>query len=117
MCVYYDFYRINNYYSMVCLCVFTVINRYEIHNTYGTKKKFPCYSHNNLCKFCFTLTGCCIYEKPHKFDEDSGTESDDEDCEHCFGHVEMKKKKMDKKKTNGTVTVTFLLYSDSATPI
>lgn len=32
---------------------------------------------------------CCIYVKPREFGE-SSSESEDE-CEHCFGHVEMKK--------------------------
>ncbi|GBP82579.1 Succinate--hydroxymethylglutarate CoA-transferase [Eumeta japonica] len=35
---------------------------------------------------------CCIYEKPRKFDESSSSDSDDE-CEHCFGHVERRKKR------------------------
>uniref|UniRef100_A0A182MRH4 E3 ubiquitin-protein ligase PPP1R11 n=1 Tax=Anopheles culicifacies TaxID=139723 RepID=A0A182MRH4_9DIPT len=33
---------------------------------------------------------CCIYVKPRAFGE-SSSESEDE-CEHCFGHVELKKK-------------------------
>ncbi|XP_073995205.1 E3 ubiquitin-protein ligase PPP1R11-like isoform X4 [Rhodnius prolixus] len=33
---------------------------------------------------------CCIYEKPKNFGE-SSSESDDE-CENCFGHVELRKK-------------------------
>lgn len=33
---------------------------------------------------------CCIYVKPRVFGE-SSSESED-DCEHCFGHVELKKK-------------------------
>lgn len=33
---------------------------------------------------------CCVYVKPRVFGE-SSSESEDE-CEHCFGHVEMKKK-------------------------
>ncbi|XP_053694789.1 E3 ubiquitin-protein ligase PPP1R11 [Sabethes cyaneus] len=33
---------------------------------------------------------CCIYKKPLQFGE-SSSESEDE-CEHCFGHVELKKK-------------------------
>ncbi|XP_065073667.1 E3 ubiquitin-protein ligase PPP1R11 [Ochlerotatus camptorhynchus] len=33
---------------------------------------------------------CCIYVKPREFGE-SSSESED-DCEHCFGHVEIKKK-------------------------
>ncbi|XP_053625776.1 uncharacterized protein LOC128683830 [Plodia interpunctella] len=35
---------------------------------------------------------CCIYEKPRKFDE-SDSESSDDECEHCSGHVEKKKHK------------------------
>lgn len=34
---------------------------------------------------------CCIYVKPKQFGE-SSSESEDE-CEHCFGHVELKKKR------------------------
>ncbi|XP_063702085.1 E3 ubiquitin-protein ligase PPP1R11 [Culicoides brevitarsis] len=37
---------------------------------------------------------CCIYVKPRQFGE-SSSESEDE-CEHCFGHVELKRK--NKKK-------------------
>lgn len=33
---------------------------------------------------------CCVYVKAKAFGE-SSSESDDE-CEHCFGHVEIKKK-------------------------
>lgn len=33
---------------------------------------------------------CCIYVKPRQFGE-SSSESDDE-CEHCYGHVEQKGK-------------------------
>lgn len=38
---------------------------------------------------------CCIYVKPRQFGE-SSSESEDE-CEHCFGHVELKRK----NKENG----------------
>lgn len=38
------------------------------------------------------FSGCCIYEKPRKFGESSSSESDDE-CDHCQGHVERKKKR------------------------
>ncbi|XP_017073744.1 type 1 phosphatases regulator YPI1 [Drosophila eugracilis] len=31
---------------------------------------------------------CCIYRKPHPFGESSS--STDDECEHCFGHPEMK---------------------------
>jgi protein phosphatase 1 regulatory subunit 11 len=34
---------------------------------------------------------CCVYVKPRTFGE-SSSESEGE-CEHCFGHVEVKKKK------------------------
>ncbi|CAH2217213.1 jg15192 [Pararge aegeria aegeria] len=40
----------------------------------------------------FARQGCCIYEKPRRFDESDTEESDDE-CEHCFGHVEHRRKK------------------------
>ncbi|XP_017079501.1 E3 ubiquitin-protein ligase PPP1R11 [Drosophila eugracilis] len=33
---------------------------------------------------------CCIYKKPLAFDESSS--DDDEDCEHCFGHPEKRKR-------------------------
>lgn len=33
---------------------------------------------------------CCIYKKPKVNFDDSSSESDDE-CENCFGHVEVKK--------------------------
>ncbi|EDV31540.1 uncharacterized protein Dana_GF14499 [Drosophila ananassae] len=33
---------------------------------------------------------CCIYKKPLAFGESSS--EDDEDCEHCFGHPEKRKK-------------------------
>jgi len=32
---------------------------------------------------------CCIYQKPHKFGE-SSSDSEEEDCDHCRGHVEKK---------------------------
>jgi len=35
--------------------------------------------------------GCCIYTKPQKFGEVS-SESEEDECESCFGHVEKKKK-------------------------
>ncbi|KAH8392948.1 uncharacterized protein ZK945.8 [Drosophila serrata] len=31
---------------------------------------------------------CCIYRKPHAFDESSS--SADDECEHCYGHPEVK---------------------------
>ncbi|CAM1302001.1 PPP1R11 (predicted) [Pycnogonum litorale] len=39
---------------------------------------------------------CCIYKKPHEFDE-SSSDSDDE-CNHCKGHVELKKTSEDPTK-------------------
>lgn len=47
----------------------------------------------------FPFKGCCIYKKPLEFGE-SSSEEDDDECEHCFGHVE-KKKKNQKKHDNG----------------
>lgn len=32
---------------------------------------------------------CCVYKKPHSYDE-SSTDSEQEDCDHCRGHVEKK---------------------------
>lgn len=34
--------------------------------------------------------GCCVYRKPHQFGE-SSSESEDDECDHCSGHVELKK--------------------------
>ncbi|XP_055684821.1 E3 ubiquitin-protein ligase PPP1R11-like [Lutzomyia longipalpis] len=34
---------------------------------------------------------CCVYHKPLNFGESSS--EDEDECEHCFGHVEMRKKK------------------------
>lgn len=39
---------------------------------------------------------CCVYRKPLQFGE-SSSETDDE-CENCFGHVEVKKAHRKKKK-------------------
>ncbi|KXJ75986.1 hypothetical protein RP20_CCG010521 [Aedes albopictus] len=47
-----------------------------VDNEHMNKKKSKC---------------CCIYVKPREFGE-SSSESEDE-CEHCFGHVERKKKR------------------------
>uniref|UniRef100_A0A1Q3FE20 E3 ubiquitin-protein ligase PPP1R11 n=1 Tax=Culex tarsalis TaxID=7177 RepID=A0A1Q3FE20_CULTA len=46
-----------------------------VDNEHMNKKKSKC---------------CCVYVKPREFGE-SSSESEDE-CEHCFGHVELKKK-------------------------
>ncbi|XP_030767873.1 E3 ubiquitin-protein ligase PPP1R11-like [Sitophilus oryzae] len=40
---------------------------------------------------------CCIYKKPLKFGESSSSDSSDDECEHCQGHVE-------KKKSDSTTT-------------
>ena len=37
-----------------------------------------------------SFIGCCIYQKPKEFGE-SSSDTDDE-CDHCRGHVEKKKK-------------------------
>lgn len=43
---------------------------------------------------------CCVYKKPMQFGE-SSSETDDE-CENCYGHVEVKKKHMKKRKKKGS---------------
>jgi len=35
---------------------------------------------------------CCIYKKPHNFDE-SSSEEDEDECDNCSGHVEHKHRK------------------------
>ncbi|XP_046642308.1 E3 ubiquitin-protein ligase PPP1R11-like [Daphnia pulicaria] len=35
---------------------------------------------------------CCVYKKPHKFGE-SSSESEEDECDHCSGHVEHKNSK------------------------
>lgn len=42
---------------------------------------------------------CCVYKKPMQFGE-SSSETDDE-CENCYGHVEVKKKHIKKRKKGG----------------
>ncbi|GFV69716.1 protein phosphatase 1 regulatory subunit 11 [Trichonephila clavipes] len=42
---------------------------------------------------------CCIYEKPRMFGE-SSSESDDDECEHCKGHVEHKHSAKEKSSSN-----------------
>ncbi|CAD6997638.1 protein phosphatase 1 regulatory subunit 11 [Ceratitis capitata] len=39
---------------------------------------------------------CCIYKKPVNFGESSS--SDDEECEHCFGHPEKRRKNVKKNQ-------------------
>lgn len=53
----------------------------------------------NLFK-CISCLGCCIYRKPLEFGE-SSSEEDDDECEHCFGHVEKKKKNPKHHHSNG----------------
>lgn len=48
-----------------------------VDNEHMNKKKSKC---------------CCIYEKPRRFGE-SDSDDSDEECEHCFGHVEKRKLK------------------------
>ncbi|XP_063375902.1 E3 ubiquitin-protein ligase PPP1R11-like isoform X2 [Cydia fagiglandana] len=55
-----------------------------VDNEHMNKKKSKC---------------CCIYEKPKAFGESDSEDSDDE-CEHCFGHVE----KRHKQPGSSTVT-------------
>ncbi|XP_045542880.1 E3 ubiquitin-protein ligase PPP1R11 [Papilio machaon] len=47
-----------------------------VDNEHMNKKKSKC---------------CCIYEKPRRFDE-SESESSEDECENCFGHVERRHK-------------------------
>lgn len=47
--------------------------------------------------------GCCIYRKPLAFGESSSDE--DDECEHCFGHPE-KRKKNRKPPTDESCPVT-----------
>ncbi|XP_077500339.1 uncharacterized protein LOC144111076 [Amblyomma americanum] len=50
---------------------------------------------------------CCVYVKPHKFGE-SSSDSEDDECEHCSGHIERRRKKL---APSGTATA----VEDSAT--
>ncbi|XP_069357155.1 E3 ubiquitin-protein ligase PPP1R11-like isoform X3 [Maniola hyperantus] len=54
-----------------------------VDNEHMNKKKSKC---------------CCIYEKPRRFGE-SESESSDDECEHCFGHVEHRRKKQQTQTT------------------
>ncbi|KAL3172906.1 hypothetical protein MRX96_012651 [Rhipicephalus microplus] len=45
---------------------------------------------------------CCVYVKPHKFGE-SSSDSEEEECEHCRGHVERRQRN---KKPAGSAVVT-----------
>lgn len=40
---------------------------------------------------------CCVYVKPKKFGESSS--EDEDECEHCSGHVEKKKLKSHQSST------------------
>lgn len=48
----------------------------------------------------FSFAGCCIYKKPLEFGE-SSSEDDEDECDHCFGHVEKKKKNRRKNGDSG----------------
>ncbi|XP_017475324.1 PREDICTED: protein phosphatase 1 regulatory subunit 11 isoform X1 [Rhagoletis zephyria] len=41
---------------------------------------------------------CCIYKKPVNFGESSS--SDEEECEHCFGHPEKRRKNIEKHNSS-----------------
>lgn len=45
------------------------------------------------------ILGCCIYKKPLEFGE-SSSDDDEDECDHCFGHVE--KKKINRRKNGDT---------------
>ncbi|CAK1603593.1 unnamed protein product [Parnassius mnemosyne] len=47
---------------------------------------------------------CCIYEKPRRFGE-SESESSDDECEHCFGHVEQRRQKRQAGETTTELQV------------
>lgn len=73
-----------------------------IDNEHMNRMKSKCKS-ENLIFFLILITftthgylGCCIYRKPLAFGESSSSE--DDECEHCFGHPEKRKKK--KKPTD-----------------
>lgn len=59
------------------------------------------------------FVGCCIYQKPLAFGE-SSSEEDDDECEHCFGHVEKKKK--NKKPKNDDPNVNGHSSNDHSEP-
>lgn len=52
-----------------------------------------------LVAFIF-ISGCCIYKKPVEFGE-SSSDDDEDECDHCFGHVEKKKKNRRKNGDSG----------------
>uniref|UniRef100_A0A0K8UEY7 Uncharacterized protein n=1 Tax=Bactrocera latifrons TaxID=174628 RepID=A0A0K8UEY7_BACLA len=47
----------------------------------------------------FLYLGCCIYKKPVSFGESSS--SDDDECEHCFGHPEKRRRNINKSHNQG----------------
>ncbi|KAL1491653.1 hypothetical protein ABEB36_012217 [Hypothenemus hampei] len=49
---------------------------------------------------------CCIYNKPRKFGESSSSDSSDDECEHCQGHVEKRKKDTENDENNSSETIT-----------
>lgn len=80
-------------------------NSNTVDNENMNKKKSKCKS-KLIALFLLHLTkrsssiifsvGCCIYQKPVPFGE-SSSEEDDDECDHCFGHVEKKKKNQKKR--------------------
>ncbi|XP_060516667.1 E3 ubiquitin-protein ligase PPP1R11 [Cylas formicarius] len=53
---------------------------------------------------------CCVYNKPKKFAESSDSDSSEDECDHCKGHVEKRKKGVDNSVAHGDVL-------DSAVPV
>lgn len=95
-----------------------------VDNEHMNKKKSKCkykkedksYSYHVPCCKCiitFTLLGCCIYKKPRKFGESSSSDSSDDECEHCQGHVE-KKKKHKTVKPNSNITGSMVVDSSES---
>lgn len=75
-----------------------------VDNEHMGRKKSKCTSHYyhslhvyNKIVSCF-FTGCCVYRKPHQFGE-SSSESEDDECDHCQGHVELKNAKASNPQT------------------
>lgn len=70
-----------------------------------------------LCVNFIFYIGCCIYEKPREFGESSSSDSDDE-CEHCKGHVEKKRKKRAQPGpgTNEVVPETVVTVTEPSEP-
>lgn len=67
-----------------------------IDNEHLNRMKSKCKSKLNFFDILIEFTthgflGCCIYKKTLAFGESSSSE--DDECEHCFGHPEKRKKK------------------------